>query len=231
MFRLLEREKRSSPARRYHKAASAREVAQNGDLDLSQMREDQTLAYHLKTDKSILKNFSGVQDKVIAKAEMLPRYAAWVQGVLASGKVQADDQITPTFLLWQIDCGQLDEAMPLIRFAIENQLHTIDEFKRELPEVIVEEIAEQVSKGAAMQPENLAELAQYATAKQENGQHRWNMSDVVRAKMCKAVGEIAEEEGDFQAALNHFQAALNYNERIGVKKNIAALEKQLAATT
>ena len=51
------------------------------------------------------------------------------------------------------------------------------------------------------------------------------MADQIRAKMLKAAGERAEEAGDTALALSRYRAAVDYNDKIGVKKRIAALEK------
>ena len=109
-----------SPARRHFEQETARQAAeQNSEIDLNQLTAYQRLYKSLQDDKAILKAIFGNEDKAKAKAEMLPNYADWLQGVMAGQHAQVGDKITPTVLVWFIDCGLLDEAMPLVTFAMQ----------------------------------------------------------------------------------------------------------------
>ena len=156
---------------------------------------------------------------------MLPAYAEWIAGVMQGEQAQTDDKITPTVLIWMIDCGLLDEAMPLAAFALEHQLPTADEFQREMPDLLLEEYADQLSAGYTITGEHLKTLVEWATAKGEDGMHRYNVNDTIRAKLLKAAGEWAEVQLMPDYARSLYETALNYNDRIGVKTRIAALSK------
>ena len=205
----------TSPARAHREAQAA---IQAQDADLSEMTEYRRLLQSLQADKAIIKGLNGV-------SEMLPRYAEWLSGVIESGQVQSDDRITPTCLIWLIDTGRIDEAMPLAETAIRAGVESSDEYQRSLPEIIIEEAAERIAAGADVLPEHLNTLVAWASGKNESGLHILNMADQIRAKMLKVAGERAEEAGDAALALSRYRAAVAYNDKIGVKKRIAALEK------
>ena len=124
-----------------------------------------------------------------------------LDGITAAGTVQADDRIAATVIVWMIDCGLLDEAMPLADVLIHSGLESADEYSRSMPEIIVEQMAEQIESGSEISAENLKTLIEWATAKKEDGLHEINLADVIRAKLLKAAGEKAEAADDNETAL------------------------------
>ena len=210
-------------ARRHFEQASA---AASEGTDLSALTAYQRLYKRLKDDKAVLKNIASIADKKQAKAAMLPAYCEWLTGVVEKGRAAAGDTLTPTLLVWLIDAGELDEAMPLARLAVATGMASGDEYSRTLPEIIVEESADAITKGADISPENLQTLIEWASGKASDGMHAVNLPDPVRAKLLKAAGETAEKQGDADQALALYIAADGYHARVGVKKRIAALKKQ-----
>lgn len=197
------------------------------NIDLNALSVYQRLYKSLKDDKAILKNIASIQDKIKAKAAMIPNYSDWIQGVIDTGRAAEDDQVTPTLLVWMIDTGALDQAMPLAQLAIETQMASTDEYSRTMPEIIIEQMAEQISAGSDISLTNLQTLIDWVTAKADNGLHINNMPDQIRAKLLKAAGERAEEQEEIEHAIALYEQALAYNERCGVKKRLDALKKQL----
>lgn len=197
------------------------------NIDLNALSVYQRLYKSLKDDKAILKNIASIQDKIKAKAAMIPNYSDWIQGVIDTGRAPEDDQVTPTLLVWMIDTGALDQAMPLAQLAIETQMASTDEYSRTMPEIIIEQMAEQISAGSDISLTNLQTLIDWVTAKADNGLHINNMPDQIRAKLLKAAGERAEEQEEIEHAIALYEQALAYNERCGVKKRLDALKKQL----
>ncbi|MDO4658330.1 phage terminase small subunit [Kingella sp. (in: b-proteobacteria)] len=211
-----------SPAQR-HRLAHEALVAAHNQSDPSELTAYQQLQQQYIADKTLLKNLASMQDKLAYKAQALPKYQDWLNSVLQSGQAHPNDTLTPNLLIWQIDCGQLGEAMPLAQFAMEHNLQSSDEYQRNLPTIIVEQYAEQISQGAAIALEHLNTLVRWATEK-HNNQHTYNIPDAVRAKLLKIAGEQLEDS-DPQAALALYQQALGYNDKVGVKKQIEALRK------
>jgi hypothetical protein len=72
-----------------------------------------------------------------------------------------------------------------------------------------------------------AEAARSALAMSVSGEHG-TMTPFYVAQTQRALGELAQEAGERAAALEHFRAATEANPKIGVKKRIIALERELA---
>lgn len=209
-----------SPMREHYQKELAIQAAEQNNI--ANVSEYQKLLKRLYDDKAMLKNISSIQDKATAKAEMLPSYAAWVQGVMMGEHPVKGDKITATILIWMLDCGQLDAALPLAQFAINNDLISSDDYQRPIRTIIPEEYAARMMGGYTVNKETVETLIEWATAKNDDGLHTYNMPDQVRAKVLKAAGEWAEEKSkDWARTL--YEKALSYNDRIGVKKKIAAL--------
>lgn len=222
--------KNMSYARRHFEKTTAEiAAAEAGGANLGSLSAYQRLLKNLHDDKVLLKSVSSIADKVHIKKQALPAYQEWIDGITAAGTVQADDRIAATVIVWMIDCGLLDEAMPLADVLIHSGLESADEYSRSMPEIIVEQMADQIESGSEISAESLKTLIEWATAKKEDGLHEINLADVIRAKLLKAAGEKAEAADDNETALNLYRQAVGYNDKAGVKKRIEALEKQLAS--
>ena len=222
--------KNMSYARRHFEKTTAEiAAAEAGGAYLGSLSAYQRLLKNLHDDKVLLKSVSSIADKVHIKKQALPAYQEWIDGITAAGTVQADDRVAATVIVWMIDCGLLDEAMPLADVLIHSGLESADEYSRSMPEIIVEQMADQIESGSEISAENLKTLIEWATAKKEDGLHEINLADVIRAKLLKAAGEKAEAADDNETALNLYRQAVGYNDKAGVKKRIEALEKQLAS--
>lgn len=222
--------KNMSYARRHFEKTTAEiAAAEAGGADLGSLSAYQRLLKNLHDDKVLLKSVSSIADKVHIKKQALPAYQEWIDGITAAGTVQADDRVAATVIVWMIDCGLLDEAMPLADVLIHSGLESADEYSRSMPEIIIEQMADQIESGSEISAESLKTLIEWATAKKEDGLHEINLADVIRAKLLKAAGEKAEAADDNETALNLYRQAVGYNDKAGVKKRIEALEKQLAS--
>ena len=222
--------KNMSYARRHFEKTTAEiAAAEAGGADLDNLSAYQRLLKNLHDDKVLLKSVSSIADKVHIKKQALPAYQEWIDGITAAGAVQADDRIAATVIVWMIDCGLLDEAMPLADVLIHSGLESADEYSRSMPEIIVEQMADQIESGSEISAESLKTLIEWATAKKEDGLHEINLADVIRAKLLKAAGEKAEAADDNETALTLYRQAVGYNDKAGVKKRSEALEKQLAS--
>ena len=222
--------KNMSYARRHFEKTTAEiAAAEAGGADLGSLSAYQRLLKNLHDDKVLLKSVSSIADKVHIKKQALPAYQEWIDGITAAGTVQADDRIAATVIVWMIDCGLLDEAMPLADVLIHSGLESADEYSRSMPEIIVEQMANQIESGSEISAESLKTLIEWATAKKEDGLHEINLADVIRAKLLKAAGEKAEAADNNETALTLYRQAVGYNDKAGVKKRIEALEKQLAS--
>ena len=219
-----------SPARRHYlRETAAQQAREENKVDLESLLPYQRLLYRLRQDKAAIKLIESIQDKARAKAEMLPAYAEWVQGVLESGRADPTDEVFTTAALWLIDTGALDAATPLIEFAIAHRLQSADEFQRSLPTLLIEQMGEQISAGHNISQSHIEHLTETVLAKTENGMHQIDMPDAVRAKFIKAAGVWHIEFGSKSRAADLLDRAIAYDERVGAKQLLkevrAALDK------
>lgn len=189
----------------------------------------------LQTDLRRLRDIASIERKIDAKREMLPEYAAWVDGLLAAG-VGIEEDVLPTIMIWRIDTGDFAGAMPLIEHMLAHKLSLPARYDRSAPALIVEEIAETALKAQhAGTPFDLAILdrVDQLTAKAD-------MHDQIRAKFKKAIGVEQMRPIDDETlqplpraaaaatALETLRRAVVLNPRVGVKDRITRLEKLLA---
>jgi hypothetical protein len=189
----------------------------------------------LQHDLRRLKEIASIERKIAVKREMLPEYAAWVDGLVAADKPLIED-VLPTIMVWRIDVGNFAGALPLAAHVLRHDLPLPSRYERSAAALIAEEIAEAASKlqGKGQPfPLDILNEVDALTASVD-------MHDEIRAKLEKAIGvelqRISEiEDADPREAAWHAMAALtalrrahDLHDRVGVKDRIKRLEKLLA---
>lgn len=217
-----------TPARRHFlrvSAATAAAAAEPG-TPVNATAYELMLA-KLAEDRRRLKQVQSIERKVEVKRTLLPEYAPWVEGVLKTGR-GAQDAVLMTVMVWRLDVGEFAGALEIAEYALKHDLAMPDQYKRDLPTVITEEVAEKaLAAQAAGEPFPADTLAHVQAMTAER-----DMPDEVRAKLHKAAGLLAagaaEQAGDAEmaaTALEHLRRALQLHERVGVKKEIERLER------
>ena len=196
-----------------------------------------------------LKGIQSIEEKIERKRVMLPNFMPWVDGVLeAAAKAEeagenyraADDDIVTQVLIWALDVGDFAKGLELGAYALRHSLALPERFKRTAATMIAEEIAEAALK--ALGQGETFDLATLQAADELT--MREDMPDEVRAKLKKTIGlELArqaaalpDQGGDgaaggkraaIGAALEALKRAIALNPRVGVKKEIERLERDL----
>ncbi|KUY95491.1 terminase [Burkholderia territorii] len=178
----------------------------------------------LAIDRRALKGVQSVTRKIEQKRKLLPEYADYVAGVLAGGR-GAQDDVLVTVMVWRIDAGDYDGALAIAIYALKHGLVMPDQFDRSLASVVAEQFADAALQSFmedgsfdAASLETIAELTE-----------RGDMHDQIRAKLYRALGYAVEKDEPVRA-LEFLRRALKYNERVGVKKDIDRLTKQVEAS-
>lgn len=184
--------------------------------------------------KRALKQVQSVERKAEVKRRVLPQFQAWIDGILAAGKPGQDD-VLMTCMVWQIDVGDYDTALKSAAHALAHGLTLPDQYKRDVPTLVAEEIAEQSL--AALASSRQASLPSLAEAARLTAGR--DMPDEVRAKLHKALGlghlamadldSAAPSRLDMEQAAHHLQRAMQLHPRIGVKKELERLQRALKA--
>ncbi|WP_375170709.1 phage terminase small subunit [Marinobacter sp.] len=215
---------RPSPARKHFDRARAKAEASQATPARPQGDAYELHKAAIIEDVRRLSDIQSIERKIEAKRELLPNYESYVQGVLEGGKGQQDD-VLMTLMVWYLDVGDLKTGLDIAEYAVNHELETPDRYDRKTANLVAEEVADFVlklqdgdeSKGQVL--EQLHRTVEYFADA--------DMHDQVKAKLFKALGYLERDAGDKETALLSLKRALELNDRIGVKKDIQALEKEL----
>lgn len=225
----------TNPCRRHFQrvtAAQAAEAAGPADIMEGLDAYDQQRAQLLQ-DQLRLKQLQSTEGKCALKAQLLPAYAPYVQGVLEAGQ-GAQDEVLITVMLWHIDAGAFAEALPIAEYVLKHGLKMPDRFSRTAGTVIAEEVAEAALKAfKAGSPFDVAILTQTETLTAEQ-----DMPDEARAKLHLALGKahaakVTDDNpagldiGYLDAAKHHLARAIELHSNCGGKKDLERVDRLL----
>lgn len=215
------------------------ETGANDDAELT--GEVAKVVLQLQADRRALKEIKGTERKVAAKIAMLPAYAGWCDGVLAAGGGQRGplDQVFTTLMAWTIDVGDYVKALPMVEHAVIHKLDMPAEFSRDPLTFAIDQICEDAIRAYDLG----GELAQAFPAavlpmlQDLVDEHDIDLHDEVEAKLHKALGLAImagadpDDEDDLrqrrQQTLKAYLRAIEIFPRIGVKKDIERLQREL----
>lgn len=220
---------RHSPARAHYEQQMATAQPAEGSaqpIDQSAANAYELMLYKLAEDKRRLHDIKGNERKAEVKAQLLPEYLPWITGVLESASGRQDDVLMTVFV-WAIDIGDFGQALQIGAYAIQHKLTMPDQYKRDVPGVLAEEIADYAIKSdddvrIAMLP-SLLQAAELTDG--------IDMHDQVRAKLCKAIGYAQRAAGQLAEARATLARALELDQRSGVKKDIERIDVLIKNST
>lgn len=219
---------RNSPARRHYLAtvAAAAAVVAQADTPVAAATANayELMLLQLAEHRRSLKQVQSIERKIEAKRSYLPVYADWVRGVIAGNRGGQDD-VFVTVMVWMIDTGALHEAVPLVAYALQHGLTMPDQYQRNIATVVAEEYADTALKRIETNTPTLGDLAALGEVADLTADH--DMPDQVRAKVHKALGYMCRVY-DPEMGLVHLREALRLNDKVGVKKDIERLEREIA---
>lgn len=189
-------------------------------------------------DRKYLRSINSIADRVEHKRNVLvPKYKPYVETYLEKGEV-FDNPIFTNMVIWLFDVKDMDVAIKWCLKAIELDLPTPDNFRRDWPTVCADEVlawAEKESgRGHSIEP--------YFSDVFKKLESEWRLHEEVHAKWYRFAGLylIRNEEGQPQAtaigdmetldkALVLLQHAHNKHDKIGVKTQIKKIEQRIRA--
>lgn len=219
-----------SPARKHFQktmaavaaGASAPSEPQNGD-------QYALMSAALVEDRRRLHDIQSIERKIELKAELLPAYQPYIEGVLEGGN-GAQDDVFMLLMLWHLDVGDLVRGLTMAEYALKHNMPPPDTHQRTTATLVAEEVADHVLRLDLEQAENLTHLLELAvhtdTLTKEHDMH-----DQVRAKLYKAIGYLLRALEQLPEALAALKRALALNEQVGVKKDIERLERAINKQT
>ena len=199
-------------------ALAAKETAESDMISMEDQPVYQQAALQLQAHMHALGAIKSTQTKIERKAEFLPSYDAYVEGILAADNATQDD-VFMTILVWCIDCGHYARAMEMAAHALKHDLKLPERFQRDLPALLVEEITVRASDEDGPTLDILLEL--------EALTDEADMHDQVRAKLYKAIGARHEQADQLEKAVKAYETAIAFDEQVGVKTAIKKLTKKI----
>lgn len=218
---------RKSPCKahfQHHAAATLH--AQAATATRADATQYELMLAKLAEDRRRLHDIQSLTGKAELKRVLLPEYEAWVAGALTGGGGVQDD-VLMTVLVWRIDVGDLASALPIAAYALHHRLSLPDQFQRTLGCLLAEEFADQQLRVQTAQQrmdgESLGKVDELTAGE--------DMPDEVRAKLKKAIGyallQTEADLSDMERALDFLRQALSLHEKVGVKKDIERLERDI----
>lgn len=223
-----------SLARKHFQRVSAAQSADAAGDTIMAGDEHELMAAALWQARQKLKGIQSIERKIAFKREILPEFAAYVDGVLESGK-GAQDDVLMTLMLWRLDVGDLAGGLAIAEYALAHDLQAPDRFQRSLPALIAEQTAEEALKLLAQENEDDNGDAQAYDVETLLGQLNTvrdltaaaDMHDQIRAKLYKAIGYAQRQANEPAAALDSLKRAVELHSKVGVKKDIEQLEREV----
>jgi len=209
----------TNPFRAHTRFIQGQEAARTGGNGRHAKGYDLMLL-QLNEDRRRLKGIQSTVTKAQVKIEVLPKYAAWAEGVLSVDGAQQDDVIMYV-MLWRIDAGDYAGALTIGRHAIKHGW-VMPVGKRNTATVLTEEMAD-AAKAAILAGTPFDADLLLQTLDAVDGE---DMPDQSRARLHKSIGWVQTESNPL-SALNHLRHALQLDEKCGVKKDIEQLERKL----
>lgn len=212
-----------TPARRHReRSLAALQGAANPQFDQQRANAYELQLLQLAEHRRTLKSIQSIERKIDAKRTMLPVYKSWIDGLIAADRGGQDDVLV-TIMLWTLDTGDLEGALPMASYVIRHGLSTPDRYERTAATMIAEEVADTAIKlqEAGTGPSRSL-LGQYMALL-----HGCDIFDQVRAKLHKAVGRACYAEGLKQQAAENYRRAIELHDKVGIKKELEVLEREL----
>ena len=180
-----------------------------------------------------LKGIQSTQGKQELKAKILPDYAPYIDGVLASGQ-GAQDEVVTTVMLWRFDAGDYQGGLDIAAYVLEHGLTMPDRFARTTGCLVAEEVAEAALK--AIKAGSTFDIGTLTEADRLTAGH--DMPDEVRAKLMLATGRVAAAQvapdkpnpadvHSLEVARHFLTRALELHDKCGGKRDLELVDRQL----
>lgn len=146
-----------SPARQHRLRVQAEQAARQGGSVRHASGYDLMLL-QLAEDRRRLKGVQSTVKKAQIKVELLPKYTAWADGVLAAGGAQQDD-VLMFLMVWRIDAGDFAGGLQIAAHALKHGWVMPQALgRRNVQTVVAEELADQAEAAQRMKAEFPADV-------------------------------------------------------------------------
>lgn len=178
----------------------------------------------LNDDINRLHEIPAIPEKQLMKVQLLAKYMPIVNAYLTSG-TQYKNDVLVYCIIWSIDVENFEQAISLADVAIAQNQTMPPNFKRELSDFVVEELAEWACKQAKAN-QSASPYIDHVIERVE--QKEWPVGElIITGKLYRYAGQIAENFEEFATALALYEKAMAVNDQAGCKGRIRALKDKL----
>ena len=209
-----------SPARQHRLRIQAESASRLGG-SARHANGYELMLLQLNEDRRRLKGIQSHVRKAEIKITLLPKYLAWINGVIEA-KSERQDDVLLYVMVWAIDAGDFDLALRIAEHALTHRWVMPMPTPRNVATWVVEEISDSALKALATNKAFTADALLRVLSVTEG----CDMPDQSLARLHKAIGYVLRDVSPM-AALNHLNQALALHDRCGVKKDIEQLVKRL----
>ena len=180
----------------------------------------QNIELRFHADMQRIKQLKSIDARIALKADMLPNYHGWIDGILAVANPNQNDMLMH-LMVWNIDVGDYELALRIGEYALLNGYVMPEPYTRSVASIL----AAQISEGLLTAPEGIAGHLPLIERLVELTNPE-DMVDQIRAKVHKCLG-LALQVGRPKESLAAFESAKRLNKQVGVTPQINKLRKQL----
>ncbi|WP_295168193.1 phage terminase small subunit [uncultured Brevundimonas sp.] len=210
-------------------------IGDNDDLSPADM-EIMQLKLQLIDHQQTLKATKSQETKIAIKRQFAPLYANWIKGVLEADQAPQREQaaeLIATMMIWAIDCGEYQDALPLVEFVLKHKVPMPARFDRDVATFVTDQVAEAAIAAYEKAEPGVEAFPLEILGRVEDLVADADMHDQVKAKLQKAIGRaLASDAGEDsrirqEETLKRYQRAIELNPSVGVKKDIERLQSAL----
>lgn len=176
------------------------------------------LRFH--ADMQRIKQLQSIDARIALKADMLPHYHGWIDGILAVANPNQNDMLLH-LMVWNIDVGDFELALQIGEYAILNGYVMPEPYSRSVASVLAEQISEGLLADLDGITDQLPLIERLADLTNPE-----DMVDQIRAKVHKCLG-LALQVARPKEALAALESAKRLHKKVGVTPDINKLRKQL----
>lgn len=186
----------------------------------------------LVDDMRRLKEIESIERKISTKAELLPKYRDYLDGVLLADSGGADDLVT-TVMVWHLDVCDFARGLELAAYVIKHDLSMPERYNRKVAALLLDEVSDAVLAGRVPYDVTTLGSLQMVAVLTEGK----DAPDQARAKLHRALGETlaslagTEPTGHLldmaRAALAQLVRAVTLHDKVGAKTGIEQLKRTI----
>ncbi|MCE6089827.1 phage terminase small subunit [Acinetobacter baumannii] len=220
--------------RKHQAKAAAEQATEYGHMKNATAYELQLS--QLNNDRARLKQIQSTENKIKLKAELLPIYAPYIDGILEA-QTGVQDEIVTEMMIWNIDTSNFSRALQIAEYVLVHNLVLPDRFERTPACVITEEISaaflKQLKTNVEIDIDVLKQLEILMT-NPDLSEETLDMPDQVKAKMYLALGKSElrlitdKDKPDLvhtKAALDYLQKAVELDDKCGGRGDLNLVQK------